>query len=213
MHALSSSAIIFDTVVKSTLLLAIAWGAALILKKRSAATQHMVRAFALAALLLLPFSVMLVPAWHIKGLPQYPKNHPAMQQSLAQHVTITTSPAPQRTAAAAPAKRAVVSAESANFRSKREDGAARPRKLQFVASTNSSGIAPEISPLPAETRSIEPSGEATSSTRLIPTYVPKLLLGLWIVGSLFFLARWRLNAMRLAALVRRANVLTDSGWN
>ena len=45
MHALSSSAIILDTVVKSTLLLAIAWGAALILKKRSAATQHMVRDF------------------------------------------------------------------------------------------------------------------------------------------------------------------------
>ena len=47
MHSISSSAIILDTVVKSTLLLAIAWGAALILKKRSAATQHMVRAFAL----------------------------------------------------------------------------------------------------------------------------------------------------------------------
>ena len=76
MHTLSSSAIILDTVVKSTLLLAIAWSAALILKKRSAATQHMVRAFALAALLLLPISVMVVPAWHIKGLPQYPKSQP-----------------------------------------------------------------------------------------------------------------------------------------
>ena len=71
MNALSSSAIILDTLVKSTLLLAIASGAALVLKKRSAATQHMVRTFALAALLLLPFSVMLLPAWHIKGLPQY----------------------------------------------------------------------------------------------------------------------------------------------
>jgi hypothetical protein len=70
MNALSSSAIILDTLVKSTLLLAIASGAALVLKKRSAATQHMVRTFALAALLLLPFSVMLLPAWHIKGLPQ-----------------------------------------------------------------------------------------------------------------------------------------------
>ena len=43
--------------------------------------------------------------------------------------------------------------------------------------------------------------------------MPQLLIGLWIAGTLFFLARWRLNAMRLAALVRRARVLTDSGWN
>ena len=81
MHSISSSAIILDTVVKSTLLLAIAWGAALVLKKRSAATQHMVRAFALAALLLLPISVMVLPTWHIKGIPQYPKSRPATQQT------------------------------------------------------------------------------------------------------------------------------------
>src|SRR6185437_10791587 len=67
MHSISSSAIILDTVVKSTLLLAIASVAALALKRRSAATQHMVRTFALAALLLLPILVMLTPAWHIKG--------------------------------------------------------------------------------------------------------------------------------------------------
>src|SRR5579859_4155896 len=84
-------AIILDTVVKSTVLLGFAWGAALVLKKSSAATQHMVRTFALAALLLLPFSVMLVPAWHIKGLPQYPGIHPSMQQAAVQRAAITTS--------------------------------------------------------------------------------------------------------------------------
>src|SRR6478752_1754466 len=64
-------AIILDTAVKSTVLLGFAWGAALALKKSSAATQHLVRTFALAALLLLPFSVMLLPAWHVKGVPQF----------------------------------------------------------------------------------------------------------------------------------------------
>ena len=73
-------AIILDTAVKSTALLGFAWGAALALKKSSAATQHLVRTFALAALLLLPFSVMFLPAWHVKGVPQLlgpsPAAHP-----------------------------------------------------------------------------------------------------------------------------------------
>src|SRR6478752_1951131 len=76
-----SLAIILDTVVKSTVLLGFAWGAALALKKSSAATQHLVRAFALAALLLLPFSVMLLPAWHVKGVPQFFKPRPTARQT------------------------------------------------------------------------------------------------------------------------------------
>jgi hypothetical protein len=72
MHlSMPSSAMILDTVVKSTLLLAFAWSAAGLLKKRSAATQHMLRTFALTALLLLPFAVMLLPAWRVKGVPEF----------------------------------------------------------------------------------------------------------------------------------------------
>ncbi len=105
MHtSIPSFAIILDTVVKSTLLLAIAWGATLILKRRSAATQHMVRTFALAALLLLPFSVMLLPAWHIKGLPQYPKSRSTQQPAVRQGA-IQASLLIPREGAAAPAKR------------------------------------------------------------------------------------------------------------
>jgi len=102
-------AIILDTVVKSTLLLAIAWGVTLILKKRSAATQHMVRTFALAALLLLPFSVMLLPAWHIKGLPQYPKSR-STQQPASQTAATAISGLTTRNAPAAPLRRSAVSA-------------------------------------------------------------------------------------------------------
>src|SRR5947209_4358153 len=71
MHTAPSLAIILDILIKATLLLTLAWGAALLLKNRSAAIQHMVRAFALAALLLLPFSGMLLPAWHVKGIPEF----------------------------------------------------------------------------------------------------------------------------------------------
>src|ERR1051325_2662397 len=109
MHApISSSVIILDTVVKSTLLLALAWGVALVLKRRSAATQHMVRTFALAALLLLPVSVMLVPTWHIKGLPQYPKSHVSIEQQAAQP-SIAPLPLSTGKAPTAPAKSSVAS--------------------------------------------------------------------------------------------------------
>src|SRR6185312_14761699 len=69
--AIPISAIILDTLLKATVLLALAAGATLALKKRSAATRHMVRAFALAALLLLPFSVMVLPELPVKGLPGF----------------------------------------------------------------------------------------------------------------------------------------------
>ena len=104
MHSISSSAIILDTVVKSTLLLAIAWATALVLKKRSAATQHMVRTFALAALLLLPISVMLLPTWHIKGLPEYPRTRPSMEQQAAQHASPSIATVAVRKAPVAPVK-------------------------------------------------------------------------------------------------------------
>src|SRR5437899_246623 len=107
MHAgLPSFAMVLDTVVKSTVLLALAWSAALILKKRSAATQHMVRAFALAALLLLPFSVLLLPAWHVKGIPEFVRPRPqASRQMIAQPATTAISFAKAPDAPVATAKR------------------------------------------------------------------------------------------------------------
>ncbi|HEX3156320.1 MAG TPA: M56 family metallopeptidase, partial [Candidatus Angelobacter sp.] len=214
MHSISSSAIILDTVVKSTLLLAIAWGAALVLKKRSAATQHMVRTFALAALLLLPFSVMLVPAWHIKGLPQYPKTHVSIEQRAAQS-SIAPLPIDTRQASSAPAKRSVIPLAAAPVSSpvKPEVHAARSLNARPLSSAGTSSAAPAIATTSSEAAPVAQTPAATSQANLIPSFLPKLLLGLWIAGVLFFLARWRLNAMRLAALVRRADVLTDSGWN
>ena len=89
MHSFSPSfaivldTILKDTVLKSTVVLALAWSAAFIMRKRSAATQHMVRTFALSAVLLLPFFVLFVPAWHIKGLPEFPKFNTTASQPAA----------------------------------------------------------------------------------------------------------------------------------
>jgi beta-lactamase regulating signal transducer with metallopeptidase domain len=213
MHTpISSSAIILDTLVKSTLLLGIAWGAALILKKRSAATQHMVRTFALAALLLLPISVLVLPTWHIQGLPQYPTSHPATSETPTQPAIVARSTV-SRKAPAAPVKGSAVSATKfAHSQARREDhrAQANPQTAASVASNTAHTTSP-IATEPAQpAQQIAPT---ESSAQAISIFIPKLLLGLWIVGALFFLVRWRLNAMRLAALVRRADVLTDSGWN
>ncbi|HEY2915390.1 MAG TPA: M56 family metallopeptidase, partial [Candidatus Angelobacter sp.] len=214
MHSISSSAIILDTVVKSTLLLAIAWGAALVLKKRSAATQHMVRTFALAALLMLPFFVMLAPAWHIKGFPQYPKSHDSIEQRAAQSA-IATSPISTRKAPSAPTKHSVVSIATtpAHSRVKPDVHAATSLNAQPLTAHSTGTAAPVSSTISSETAPVGQIASAPAPTNLIPSLVPKLLVGLWIAGALFFAARWCLNAMRLAALVDRASVLTDSGWN
>jgi beta-lactamase regulating signal transducer with metallopeptidase domain len=60
---------IADTVAKATILLGLAWIAGLLLKNRSAALRHTMRACALGAVVLLPVFSYLVPAWHWQGLP------------------------------------------------------------------------------------------------------------------------------------------------
>src|SRR5882724_12477377 len=194
MHTpISSSVIILDTLVKSTLLLAIAWGAALILKRRSAATQHMVRTFALAALLLLPFSVMLLPVWHIKGLPQYPKSSTSTQQPAAQTAATAISGLTTRNAPAAPLRRSAVSASTApmNPRVKTEVRLAGDRHAQSAPSAVVSTAAITNATTPPATISSERNRPITSLTRSISAFLPKFLLGLWVIGALFFLARWR----------------------
>src|SRR5215813_3644734 len=63
-------AIILDSTVKVTVLLALAWAAGRALKNRSSASRHLVRTCALCAALLLPLLSSLLPAWHVKGIPQ-----------------------------------------------------------------------------------------------------------------------------------------------
>lgn len=52
-------------VLKSTLLLALAWLAVLCLRRKSAAVRHQVWTLALAAVLVLPLFSMLLPAWRV----------------------------------------------------------------------------------------------------------------------------------------------------
>src|SRR5690349_17133410 len=74
MHSITSaqlSGVLLDLVIKSTAFCLLASIAALLMRKRSAATRHLLRLFAILGVLLLPFSMWLLPSWHIAGLPQF----------------------------------------------------------------------------------------------------------------------------------------------
>lgn len=210
-------AIILDTVVKSTMLLGLGWGAALALKKSSAATQHMARTFALAALLLLPFSVMFLPAWRVKGIPQFfkpgavarqtaviPATTPSSVPYISEDPVIATS---RHTATAVAAPWRKQSRSDAQTVSQHQGLSASPQSI--------SNFKPQVSAVnpAAVTSSNDTAASSSPLRRRLSPFLLQALVALWIAGTLFFLARWRVNAMRLAALVRRANVLTDSGWN
>ena len=133
-------AIILDTAVKSTVLLGFAWGAALALKKSSAATQHLVRTFALAALLLLPFSVMLLPAWHVKGVPQLLRPSPAAHSVATRPASLPSSlPAVQEGPLAASSRHMAPVAAPLRRQIKPKPQIATDLKNQIAASA-SSGI-------------------------------------------------------------------------
>ena len=224
MHAPSVSAVILDTLIKATLLLAMAGGAALVLKRRSAATRHMVQASALFALLLLPFSVVFLPAWHVKGAPGFSQST----------VNRTAKSDGSRLSPAAVDARAIRSATVVTQASSNVSGSSpfTPRHSDRRSKIQRPTIADTIvsEPAAAATRTTDaaaPTLASTMKTAASATSSPsesseqnlwtangaEFLGAIWIAGALFFLARWRLNTWRLAALVQRSGVLTDSGWN
>src|ERR1051326_2304661 len=189
-----NSAIILDTIVKATLLLALAWGAALLLKQCSAATRHLVRVFALAALLALPFSVRLLPAWHVKGIPDF------IGSTASTHVSPPASAAPARSAVSslpaplAPAlsfstrrrrAKAEASRTSTPPRPAGRSSATQQPTIESSASVASSAL---ISRPPASTAS---SASMPRTPRL--AYLPALLTLVWAAGALFFLGRWQIG--------------------
>jgi beta-lactamase regulating signal transducer with metallopeptidase domain len=200
-------AIILDTLLKATLLLALAWGATVILKRRSASTRHLVRAFALAGLLLLPISVLLLPAWHVKGAPGFDRS-----AALATNTAI----APVVSPAAAWTAPALTAPVKTQHEAQPSAGPARASSLPPGAARVEapSASSPITSASPSDTgASVAPAAVSAVSRKARRSLLLECLFLLWIGGGLFFLARWRLNALRLAALLRRSAVLTDSGWN
>src|SRR5438270_7985415 len=193
--ATQTSAIILDTSVKATLLLALAWSATLILKKRSAATRHLVRVFALAALLLLPFSALLLPAWHVKGVPDFTATTSA-------HANPTASMAPARPAATSlPARVGLAPALS----TERATGAGRRQFQSEAMRASIPAMSPErssatqksmIAPSAVSKASFELSSQPGAVTDSLSTsmqqttwrvYITVFFMLIWAAGALCFL--------------------------
>ncbi len=230
------SAIVLDTALKATILLLLAWGGALILKNRSAALRHAVLAFAVAALLLLPFSSVVLPAWHVKGMPAFAATVSATTASTP--ATPIVQPRAAATYASAPTlARTPVALAPATERvtSRASDPRATPLHAATSKDRHASAASPVASASPAisstapaqnaERQNSEPAAAIFSATPnrdwsvgwvqafWAQAFWTQALMLLWIAGAMFCIGRWRMSVLRVAGLVRRAPVLTDSGWN
>src|SRR6185437_14955947 len=103
------SSIVLAMAVKATLVLFLAWCGALLLRRLSAAARHMLLAFAVIAVLLLPFSVFL-PQWHVRGLPDLTSRlTPVTQSTTATPAVSVQSAEPPQTTQIPASPRAVLS--------------------------------------------------------------------------------------------------------
>ena len=194
------SSILVATAAKATMVFLLAWCAALLLRRLSAATRHMLLVFAVAAALLLPFSAFL-PQWHVRGVPDLlPQSAPAA----AAPATVPTSPAAEAESGSAPQSPNI----AARLQARRVEPA-RPTRIDSRAQTDQSvAIVPAAEPNPVQppvTPAAQPQPKAVSWP---------LLLGIvWMVGTAIFLLRSMGSRSRVRWLVRRASLLADSGWN
>lgn len=202
-HLAWVSAIILDTALKATVLLALAWAGGWMLKNRSAAARHMVRAFVLAALLLLPFSALL-PGWHVPGIPEFLSRlmpaPPAVQPQIASSTWVGSTWVDPKKDMQAPV--AVIRPKAAQGEEERS-AVARPGPR--VSQSTPASRQPVVI---ATAQKPESTTKPASKTNWL-----NLLAGAWLLGSAFFLLRWTISVVRLARLVRRAVLVTDQEWN
>lgn len=209
MHSIISaqiSAVLLDFAIKSTAVCLLASFAALMLRKRSAATRHLLRQFAMLALLLLPSSMWLLPSWHIAGLPQFaPADHAAEAETAASVTAappsftdvLVAAPSPtgiQPTAAPKPGAPAPHPLEHRRPASASQSESAQQQRTQSQAISFSSAK-------PVQ------SGAPIAPSFSVSKMWPQVFLILWLVGALALAARWIVNSVRISGLVARGSLL------
>ncbi|HEY6273871.1 MAG TPA: M56 family metallopeptidase, partial [Terriglobales bacterium] len=198
-HLSSLPAIILDTALKATVLLALAWASGALLEKRSAAARHLVRALFLATLLMLPFSGFL-PGWHVRGIPEFAPTRP----ELAAKTAVTAAPVAHRLPAP-PAMIVTANSPSTTAPASRlQTEHTRPA----VAYDVRPAVEPEAWTAAQPVSRRQAKAGATGSSRW-----PVVLALVWLAGVLFLALRWLASTFSLAALVRRAVPVSDPEWN
>src|SRR5215469_4599890 len=104
MNTSSLFALIIDSTLKATALLALAWCIGRALKNRSSASRHLVRTCALCAALLLPPLSSLLPAWNLKGIPPLRPAATSVSEETIPAPVVSANPEASRAEVAAPAR-------------------------------------------------------------------------------------------------------------
>jgi beta-lactamase regulating signal transducer with metallopeptidase domain len=212
----SFSGLIMDVALKATALLAFAVILSALLRRGSAATRHMSQALFMGALLLLPFSVKFLPAWHVRGLPQLLQPR-AAATSTEQTPLPWTSPSPGGSPVRAQ------SLPVARDRGRVKNGTGKPVEQQATAPKtrqtehqfSDKAPARAVNPL-EESRTSQSSRESllmqsTSSAKAPASWLEWLALG-WLAGAIFLLMRSAHNVVRLRRLVKGAVPVQDPHW-
>jgi beta-lactamase regulating signal transducer with metallopeptidase domain len=206
-HLASFSAIILDSALKATVLLALAWAGGLALKNHSAAARHAVRASVLSALLLLPFS-RLLPAWHVKGMPEFAHAASAVMPVAAAPSPTTPAPAePTHGWPAVSSSDPPLPVPAVKTHTRRE-AALAPPKPRPTQRSDWTQIWPS-QPRPASPAALS----LASQESILDMKWLSVLTAVWLLGAAFFTLRWTMSVSRLWRLARRATPVADDEWN
>src|SRR5262249_36889412 len=183
-------AIILDATLKTTILLTLAWFATRMLKNRSSAARHLVRTLALCAVLLLPLLSALLPAWHVKRIPELAPTTEPKTRTATEGATVAFPEQPK----ASPQARASTRIRANHSKMTTSTVASAPQQQPPVFSTTSQVVA-----------------ESDASPRVSANW-PLVLGILWTIGAVIVGLRLLTGRLRLARLVRRAIPLINQGW-
>ncbi|HKD15027.1 MAG TPA: M56 family metallopeptidase, partial [Candidatus Angelobacter sp.] len=190
MNASSLFALIIDSTLKATALLALAWCIGRALRNRSSASRHLVRTCALCAALLLPLLSSLLPAWHVKGIPQ-----------LGPATTLKAAPEAHPAPSVLPVQRRTRTEVATINRTQHTR-----EKIVTPAVRGTHSQEPQTFAAASQVRS-EPSGSGKFSVNW-----SLAVLILWMAGALAVALRSFINRLRLALLVRKAAPLQLMTW-
>jgi beta-lactamase regulating signal transducer with metallopeptidase domain/thiol-disulfide isomerase/thioredoxin len=187
-----------DGTLKWLVLLTIAWGAALVLRRRSAATVHRVWSICFAGCLVVPVMSVVAPQWSLRIVPTFPQMiAPATVPASPEHNFAGTAAAPQF-----PLPGAV-------------DRVVTPPLATAKSGQVASPVAPVIeaavaapSPAISATGAAPSAGESTVSGA---AWVRTALM-CWAVATVAIASRMALHYVVLRRILRNCTMLSDTSW-
>ncbi|HJU90026.1 MAG TPA: M56 family metallopeptidase [Gemmatimonadaceae bacterium] len=189
----SVALVLVDVLLKGTLLLGAATLVTRLMRRRSAASRHLVWTLATAGLISLPVLTLLLPALRIELLPALTLE----TVTVSAPVSAPVSPATEAEAEPAPARDTERSAQPPRQWAEAELAAEGPPSSDWEAAETSGAASTAVS---------APVAEALS----IPWW--QMLVALWAAGVVLLLLRLALGTVVVWRMARSAQPLDDAHW-